>query len=146
MTEFQQGLYTPNNPEKYNGNLKRIVYRSSWELYVCKFLDNNPNVLEWSSEEIAIPYIKPTDKKVHRYFVDFYVKYKDKSGQIKEELWEIKPKSQVKQPSTRGKHRRTQIHESLTYAVNLSKWQSATAFCKARNWTFKIMTEESLFK
>ena len=47
--------------------------------YIMSFLDNNTNVLEWSSEEHIIPYRSPLDGKVHRYFPDFFVKknYKD---------------------------------------------------------------------
>ena len=40
------------------------------------YCDNNPNILEWGSEEIIIPYKSPLDKKVHRYFPDFFIKYR----------------------------------------------------------------------
>ena len=38
------------------------------------FLDSDPRIIEWSSEEIVVPYISPVDNRTHRYFVDFYVK------------------------------------------------------------------------
>ena len=43
------------------------------------YCDNNPNILEWGSEEIIIPYKSPFLKKVHRYFPDFFIKYKNSS-------------------------------------------------------------------
>jgi hypothetical protein len=39
-----------------------------------KMLDANENILEWSSEGIAIPYVKPTTGRVHRYYPDFWVR------------------------------------------------------------------------
>ena len=38
------------------------------------YFDRNENVIEWSSEEIAIPYVSPWDNKIHRYYPDFLVK------------------------------------------------------------------------
>lgn len=143
---FRQGRFTPKNPEKYNGDVSNIVYRSSWELSTCRFLDNNPNILEWASEEISIPYIKPTDGKIHRYFPDYWVKYRNKSGQIIQELWEVKPENQTKQPTTRGKRKTQQVYESVTYAVNLAKWNAATLFCNKYGMKFRIVSETNLFK
>ena len=47
------------------------------------YCDLNENILEWGSEEISIPYRSPVDKKIHRYFPDFYVKLKETTGRIK---------------------------------------------------------------
>jgi hypothetical protein len=68
-----QGYFKPRHPEKYVGDVNKIRFMSSWELQADKFLDDNPNVLRWSSEEIVIPYVKPTDGKVHRYYPDYWV-------------------------------------------------------------------------
>ena len=40
------------------------------------YCDKNENVLEWSSEEIALPYKSPLDNRIHRYFPDFYIRSK----------------------------------------------------------------------
>jgi hypothetical protein len=32
-----------------------------------------------------------------------------------------------------------------TYAVNMSKWEAAEAFCKTKGWTFLVITEDVLF-
>ena len=143
---YKQGRYNPRHPGKYKGNLHNIVYRSSWELSFCRFLDNNTNVLEWSSEEIAIPYIKPTDGRIHRYFPDFWVKYKNKRGQIVQEVIEVKPATQSRTPSRRGKHRKQQLYENITYAINIAKWRAATQFCNKYGMTFRLITENEMFK
>ena len=112
---------------------------SSWELRFDQFLDNNPNIIEWASEEIVIPYIKPTDGKVHKYYPDFYIKYKTKTGNIVRELIEIKPKNQV------TLRKRANLYEQLTYAVNSAKWMAAKSFCESHGLIFRIVTEVELF-
>jgi hypothetical protein len=144
MANFKQGLYTPKHPEKYNGDITKIRYMSSWEFRFNIFLDNNPNILEWASEEIAIPYIKPTDGKIHKYYVDYYIKYKTCKGEIKTELVEIKPAAQTTPSKSRNSN--TRLYENITYAINQSKWESAKQFAEQRGWTFRIITEHQLFK
>ena len=68
-----RGKYKPRCPYKYKGDPTRITYRSLWELKFMKYCDSNINILEWGSEEIALPYRSPIDNKVHRYFPDFYI-------------------------------------------------------------------------
>jgi hypothetical protein len=113
---------------------------------VHKFLDGNPNILEWSSEEIAIPYIKPTTGRVHRYYPDYWVKYKNKAGQIVEEIWEVKPDNQTKQPTRRGKRQKQQLFETLQWEVNKAKWKAAKTFCDKHGFVFRIITEGQMFK
>jgi len=141
---FKQGRYTPKNPDKYVGNLEKIRYMSSWELHFHKFLDSNPNVLKWSSEEIAIPYIKPTDGRVHRYFPDYWVEFKDADGNLKQEIYEVKPKQQTRR--TRSKNPKTKLYEDITYAINIAKWEACANFCTKYGITFRIVTEEQIFK
>lgn len=142
---FKQGLFTPKNTNKYRGDLTDITYMSSWELDAMKFLDGNTSVLEWSSEPIAIPYMKPTDKKVHRYYPDFWVKYRKKGGQVVEELWEVKPDNQTR--PTRRRKARQRLIEQVQYAVNMAKWGAAKKYCDKYGMTFRIVTEKSgLFK
>jgi len=77
---YRQGRFRPQKPEKYKGDPTKIVYRSSYELKFMQYCDLTESVNEWRSEEFFIPYISPLDNKVHRYFPDFFVKYKDKNG------------------------------------------------------------------
>ena len=93
-----KGKFRPKNRKKYKGNSSDIVYRSLWELKFMNYCDNNKNIITWSSEEIIIPYRSPIDNRPHRYFPDFYVKYKDVRGKILEKLIEVKPAKEVKEP------------------------------------------------
>lgn len=108
-------------------------------------LDKDPNVIWWASEETVIGYRCPTDRKAHRYFVDFTVRVRQPDGKEKTLLIEVKPKSQTKPPvKTKGKHRRTYINEVMTYGKNTAKWKAAEEYCKDRGWDFIIMTESEL--
>lgn len=142
---FSKGLYKLRHPEKYKGNPNRVVYRSSWEFNQCKFYDNNPNILEWCSEPFAVPYIKPTDKKIHKYYPDFWIKYKDKTGAIKQLVYEVKPSAQTVPPKTVGKRKKTQLYETIMYAINIAKWKACKEFCDKYGLEFKILTEKEMF-
>jgi len=142
----QKGRFTPRHPEKYVGNVNNIVYRSSWERSFMNFLDNNPNVLQWGSEIIPIPYRKPTTGRIHKYYPDFWVKYIKKDGSTVQEIIEVKPEKETKQPTTRGKKKKTQLYEGITWEINKAKWRSAVAFCNKYNMRFRILTEKEIFK
>lgn len=142
---FSKGFYNPRHPEKYKGDLNKIIYRSSWELDFCKFLDNNPNILEWVSEPFGIPYFNEIDKKYHKYYPDFLISYKNKEGKLIKELIEIKPSTQVQEPTTVGKKSKQQLYERLTYIKNICKWKAAQEFCNNSGITFRILTESKLF-
>jgi hypothetical protein len=139
-----KGFFKPKNPQKYKGNPTQIIYRSSWECRVMNFLDNNPSVIQWSSEEIVIPYLSPIDRKVHRYFPDFYIKVKDKNNNIKEMIWEIKPKKQSSQPKKQSRITQKYINEVVTWGINEAKWKAAQEYCLDRGWQFKVLTEEDI--
>ena len=60
-----------------------IKYRSSWELYVCKHLDEDQNVLNYDYEPYKIPYLSNvSSKKFRNYIPDFVVNYIDGSQKI----------------------------------------------------------------
>lgn len=144
---FKQGWYQLRHPEKYVGDITKIRYMSSWEFKTHEFLDNNPNILRWSSEEIAIPYLKPTDNRVHRYFPDYWVEYRNRHGQMVHEIWEVKPAAQTRKPrASKRKTTKTRLYEDLTYAVNTAKWQAAQQFCEKHGVIFRIMTERDIFR
>ena len=87
-----KGRYRPKNKNKYKGNPANVIYRSLWERRFMVYCDTNPAILEWGSEELIIPYKSPLDSKIHRYFPDFYIKYKDKEGKLRKLIVEVKPK------------------------------------------------------
>ncbi len=138
-----KGRFIPKNPQKYAGDAKNIIWRSTWEQQVMRWLDENPSVIYWASEELIIKYLSPIDNKVHRYFPDFIVKVRRKDGLVMTYVLEVKPENQTKQPQQKRKTKRF-IEESMTYAVNQSKWKAADEFCKDRGWEFKVLTERDL--
>ena len=127
-----KGRYQPNNPLKYKGNFRNIIYRSLWEKKFMKYCDSNQNILEWGSEEYIIPYRSPLDNKIHRYFPDFYIKVNEKSGGIKKYLIEIKPKRQCTKPKVQKTKSRGYLYEVYEYARNQAKWKAAKSFCDDR--------------
>lgn len=146
MRRTRQGKYTLINPKKYQGDPNKVRYMSSWELNFHKFLDCNDNVLAWSSESIKIPYLKPTDSRVHVYLPDYWVMFRTKSGDIIEEIMEVKPDNQTRAPRSVGKNKKYQLYEQLTWAVNEAKWKAAELYCLKKGIKFRIVTEKHLFK
>jgi hypothetical protein len=144
-TNYKQGFFKPKNPDKYRGDPTNIVYRSGWEKRVMAWLDENKNVLSWSSEEVIIPYISPIDGKVHRYFVDFYVEAIDKNAQIKTMLLEVKPAAQAKEPVKKKRTTKQYVTEVMTYGINQAKWHAAKRYAEKQGWEFKVITEAELF-
>lgn len=107
-------------------------------------LDDNTNVIGWSNEEIVIPYLSPIDGKWHRYFPDFFVKVRNKSGMVESMILEVKPKSQSVPPKVQGKLTRKYITEVRNWGINEAKWKAAEEYCKDRKWKFSVITEEQL--
>jgi len=139
-----KGQFRPQNPNKYRGDSTNIIYRSRWELYFMSYLDKHPDILQWNSEEIIVPYRSPIDGKVHRYFPDFWVKSIDREGKKSVSLIEIKPYNQTKEPVPKKKLTKSYLYEVKTWGVNTAKWKAAESFCKDRGWKFMIMTENEL--
>lgn len=135
------GIFKPKNPDKYKGNVNNIIYRSSWERSVFKWLDENKDIKKWSSEEVIIPYFYEIDKSYHRYFPDVYYE----TTENKKFLIEIKPHKETQKP--KGKRRTKQyIEEGYTYIKNQNKWEAAEHYCKKKGWKFSIWTEKHLQK
>ena len=118
-----KGRFSPRNPAKYKGDPTNIIYRSLWEKRVMNYLDSNSNVIEWSSEEIIIPYISPVDNKRHRYFPDFMVVVKGPNNTRKTMLLEVKPEAQTKEPKRRKRLTEQYINEVKTWGINQAKWR-----------------------
>ena len=141
---YKQGIFKPIHIEKYKGT-HPIIYRSALELSFMRWVDNNSRILEWGSESIIIPYIKPvlsnTKPKIHRYYPDFNITMLTEAGP-KKYLIEVKPARQTQPPKPRkGKNT---LREQYTYAVNDAKWKAASAWCKSNNYNFQILTEKDL--
>lgn len=153
--EFKQGLYKPQNPSKCL-NKTPPEYRSGLERKLMLVLDKNPNVIEWSSEKVIVPYKHPVKSaqsgtpQYARYFVDFYMKLK--VGEVvKEYLVEVKPERQTRKAENHGnKKQSTLLYEQLQFAINTSKWEAAKKWCedqkrlKNRDIKFLIITEKNI--
>ena len=136
--------YHPQYPEKYVGDSKNIICRSSWERKFCRWCDLNEYILKWGSEEFCIPYMSPVDRRIHRYFPDFIIQVKERTGNIKKYVIEVKPFKQTQPPQKGKKSKKTLITETKTYAVNQAKWKAAEEWCKDRLLEFKVVTEHEL--
>lgn len=139
-----KGRFSPKNPKKYRGDPTNIIFRSLWELRVMKYLDENTNILEWASEEVAVPYISPVDNRYHRYFPDFIVLAKTPDGGSKTMMLEVKPKKETVEPKVQTKRTKRYLTEVMTWGVNSAKWKAAREYCLDRGWDFKIITEDHL--
>ena len=139
MSKFAQGPYTVKNAAKYVG--KGVPrYRSSWELAFMRFLDNNDHVMQWASESIQIPYRNPITGKQSIYVPDFLITYRTKDNQMKAEVIEIKPKKQSVLESKASAKDRTIV------AINYAKWDAATKWCRRQGLTFRVVTEDDIFR
>ena len=139
-----RGKYYPSFPRKYKGDPTNIIYRSLWERKFMVYCDKNTKILEWGSEEIALPYISPHDSRVHRYFPDFYIKVQENTGKIKKYLIEVKPLKQTTKPKRPKRQTKGYIREAFEYARNQAKWKAAREYCADRMWEFKVITEKEL--
>ena len=139
-----RGKYYPSFPRKYKGDPTNIIYRSLWERKFMVYCDKNTSILEWGSEEIALPYISPHDSRVHRYFPDFYIKVQENTCKIKRYLIEVKPLKQTTKPKKPKRQTKGYIREAFEYARNQAKWKAAREYCADRMWEFKVITEKEL--
>ncbi len=140
-----KGRYKPSNPKKYIGDHTNIIYRSLWERKVMVYLDTNPNILEWKSEEFSIVYDNPITGGMSRYFPDFWIKYRNNKNIITQKVIEVKPKKYTKPPPKNPK-RKTRVwkNDVLEYVKNRAKWTAAEKYCKKKGIEFQILTEDFL--
>lgn len=138
--KYKQGRFIPVNKEKYVGDISKIQYRSSWEQKFMLFLDMNPSISWWNSEEVVIPYIFSIDGTSHRYFVDFMVQLSDG----RKFLIEIKP---MKDTIIKENHKnKKQAMDNITTVIkNENKWEAAKKFCEENDMKFLVLTEKELF-
>jgi hypothetical protein len=135
-----KGKFIPSNRKKYRGDINNIIYRSLWERKFMVHCDTKPEIIEWGSEEIIIPYISPLDRKRHRYFPDFYIK----TNNGDKFMIEIKPKKFTKPPRATKRVTKAFLHETKEWARNCAKWTAAKAVCDRQGWKFLIFTEDHL--
>lgn len=144
---FKQGYYEPSFPEKYKTNTKQIIYRSSWELKLCKWFDLTPEVVEWASEPLSIKYFYTLDQKMHTYYPDFYFKFKKADGSEIKYIVECKPSVQLQKPEEPKRRTPNTIKNynylMETYIKNSCKRQYAKKWCSDNGYNFVYVTEKS---
>ena len=146
MPKYFQGFFKCQNPSKYLGDTKDIVYRSGLEFRYMMRLDSDPKILSWESETFAIPYNDPTSNRIRRYFPDFRVTERIK-GIKRTYVVEIKPDSQTRPPKRGKKGKKSDrryLQESLVFSKNNAKWEAARRYCEINGFEFIILTEKQL--
>jgi len=147
---FKSGLFVPKNPEKYIGDLHKIICRSSWEFRFCTYCDLNESIIRWSSEPIAIDYYNPLDKKEHKYYVDYYVKSENIDRETEEWIIEVKPEKQTVKPVYEGNMTTAKLksynYKMQVYITNQAKFKAATEWAEKRGFRFKVVDEKFLFR
>lgn len=139
MSKFAQGSYAIKNMEKYVGK-GAPRYRSGWEHAFMRFLDTNDHVVNWASESLSIPYRNPLTGKQSMYVPDFLITYRSRNNTLIAELVEIKPKNQSVVESKMNANQRAVI------AVNYAKWDAATKWARRNGLTFRVITEDDMFR
>lgn len=138
--------YKPLNEHKYIGKHFPVT-RSTYEWRFAVYCDKNEHIIAWASESIGIPYM--FKGKQHRYFPDFFLKVRDKQGNITKWVVEIKPSKEATKhpPQKKGrKAYKTLLNEKETWEKNQAKWRAAQQYCNKRGYHFIILTEKDLFR
>lgn len=139
---FHKGIFPLKHPEKYKGTLP-VVFRSSLEMRVYRWLDQSSHVISWGSESVVIPYFDPIRRKKRRYFIDVNAEIKTKDGRIEKVLLEIKPAAQTRVPQISPRQSiRSQQYALTTWVTNQAKWTAAKEWALKNNYKFTLLTEE----
>lgn len=147
---YINGYYKVTNLEKYIGDPRLVIYRSSWERKFCVFCDTSNRILKWSSEPFPIKYYSPIDKKIHEYNIDFYVRLKQDNGIVEDFLVEIKPKKKLSPPEPPSKQTLKKLNQyneaAKEYIINCAKFAAARAYAAKVGYKFVVVSEDFLFK
>jgi len=138
----RKGIYKPRNPNKWVQT--KIIYRSSLEQKWFTYFDLNPAVISIASEKIIVPYYNEVKGRMARYYTDLVVKFKDRNGNIKIKLIEIKCSNETVKPKKPKRLTENYRQAVLTYVVNKNKWDAATKFAESKGWDFVVLTEKEL--
>jgi len=107
------------------------------------FLDTTETILKWGSEIKAIPYYSSVDRRVRRYFPDFWALVKQTDGTEKRFIVEIKPNHQINPPKP-GRDPQKYKESLITWQRNQDKWVAARQFAQKNGFEFLVMDEYTL--
>jgi len=141
------------NPEKFQSPVDetmksfmdgKVQYKSGLELKAMRYADYNKHVVKWSLEPFPIMYIKPTDGKKHRYFIDFYLEFST-GDKFLVEVKSHKETVQPKAPKKQTQKAMLNYQKAMQlYAINRAKWAAAEEFSKQNKMRFIVLTEKEL--
>jgi len=164
----KQGYYKVKNKEKYIGDSKLVIYRSSWEFSFMKWCDFSPSIKHWSSEPVRIPYYdrvskldelnklgldpnKPKNWVKKNYHTDFWVEVDKGQGDLEKWFIEVKPKHHLKKPrppkvNSPLKEVKKFNRQAKAFLINEAKFAAINEWAKRNNCKFYIFTEDQLIK
>ena len=148
--KWYHGEYKPSNPDKYNGDITDIIYRSKWEYKFCYYCDNEDRIKKWISEppqhKIQYDVMEYGKYKQKTYNPDFWIQVERLDGEMDELIIEVKPYKQSIEPvepkTSTVKSLRNYEYALRQYIKNINKWDAADAYCKKRAMTFYVLTEK----
>lgn len=164
-SKTRQGYYKITNTDKYIGDPSLIIYRSSWEMALCRWCDYSPSVIRWSAEPLSVPYYdrvsnlneivklgldpnNPVNWKRRNYHVDFYMEIMQGDNM---EKWfvEVKPAYKLKKPepvpnNAPRKQQKAFNEAAKEYLINEAKFEACKAYAKNHNGEFYVFTENVL--
>ena len=165
-SNYHQGNFIPKNKNKVvKLNSKGgIYYRSSWELKVMTWFDNNDQITKWGAECITVPYqLTHYEKngdinlKSHCYYPDFYYEL-TVNGSTRKIVAEVKPmkeyllvkslqEKKLVMPTNPTMKKLKNFEYDLKMAQkNGEKWETMIKYCDKKGWDFIVITEETLKK
>ena len=142
----KSGYYFVQHPEKYLSKTKPI-FKSNLERLMMKYLDNNPNVINWIYEPRPIYYRDYSQidhstgrpGKQRKYFIDFVATVKTPDNHLKTIWIEVKSEKETHPP--KNKNNKLEVE---TWIRNQSKWDAAKKLCESKGIEFVIITDEQL--
>ena len=141
--KIHQGYYVPKHPHKYIGDLSKIVFRSDWEYRFLRHCDNSDDIVRYASEPVAIPYLNPLDKRVHNYYIDFYIEMRNAEGRVSPWLIEVKPvkhtilPTEPKNPTLKAME--NHIGQVRRVLQNIAKFKAADNYAKQSGAVFGVL-------
>lgn len=162
----KQGYYFVKNTEKYVGDPRLVIYRSSWEYSFCKWCDYSPSIVRWASEPVKVPFydkvtkanecrklgLNPNNPRnwiIKNYNIDFLVEVKKDENTIEKWYIEIKPKKKLFKPkpvkkTAPLKEQRKFNNAAKEYMLNEEKFAAMKAYANRQNAKFYVFTEDQL--
>lgn len=141
---YTHGIFTPLNQQKYIGDTKKIIYRSSYEKIFYMLIDLDPAVKRWAAESMRVQYISPIDKKVHNYYPDVYVE-KEVKGKIEKIIVEIKPSAFLVPPKKKGdtlRQKKKYLDALRKFVIIQAKKRATEAYAAKAGYVFTFVTEK----